>query len=149
MWGHVYIAQVCMPFPGADDMWLWYLLFGWFQCSAWHQFMCDHTPTSDVSPNCILKYYCSLPAKYGGSSTIISNFHPNPCARRTYSKMGCILNAHSFGWQIRVFGSSTSVFRPQSCQIAHVRWAYRLLRERTVLKKFSKNSLSIKSFLEF
>ena len=76
-------------------------------------------------------------------------FHPNPCARRTYPILGCVLRAHGFGWQIRVFGSSTSVFRPQSCQIAHVRWAYRLLRESTVLIKFSKNSLCITIFWQF
>ena len=75
----------------------------------------------------------------GAQLPLFRIFHPNPCARRTHPKMGCILRAHGFGWQIRVFGSSTSVFLPQLCQMVHVGWAYMLLGEGTVLSKFCKN----------
>ena len=79
----------------------------------------------------------------GAELPLFRIFHPNPCARKTHPQMGCVLREHGFGWQIRVFGSSTSVLLPQSCQMAHVRWAYRLLGEGTVLIKFSKKFLSI------
>ena len=79
----------------------------------------------------------------GAELPLFRIFHPNPCARKTPPQMGCVLCEYGFGWQIRVFGSSTSVLLPQSCQMPHVRWAYRLLGEGTVLIKFSKKFLSI------
>lgn len=133
----------------------------------------DATPISTVSRNNAKLWHCSRHLKIGLASIFLFShinawyapqlhdkilvclqnmgaelplfriFHPNPCAIKTHPKMGCVLCAHGFGWQIRVFGSSTSVFLPQSCQMVHVGCAYMLLGEGTVLSTFSKNLLSI------
>ena len=104
-------------------------------------FLCSHTDGWNV-PQLHNKILACL-RNMGAERPLFRICHPNPCVRKIHPKMGCVLREHGFGWQIRVFGSSTSVLLPQSCQMAHVRWAYRLLGEGTVLIKFSKKFLSI------
>ena len=63
----------------------------------------------------------------GAQLPLFRIFHPNPCARRTHPKMGCVLRAHGFGWKIRDNGSSAPIFCRQASILSYNWAAYQTL----------------------